>query len=313
MGDVSNSSKKLGGSEKLKPEVSILSKESTDPEKSYPALSNLNKESTPPENYNPDVAILSNEPKAPEKSDLENLMVTLDEEEQVKYIEPMKSSATPDCVQPTDLLSTPLDDSDLLKLLETSETLTLALPFDDFNHSELAECMSSFDMDIKENYVYDAIKEVDVTIKKTVPLEEIEKLQVVPDLEEYIERNLENYLDTITVGSEGESFDDIFGLVPPVDDFLKSTAPTLFEHENFIYKNIDCINPLAMEIGSIAEQFDDDFLDISSRFDDMDTSTLSDIEEIIQESESQTGKSFVSVEVLESILGDNININQLFW
>merc|ERR1712240_847165 len=60
------------------------------------------------------------------------------------------------------------------------------------------------------------------------------------------------------------------------------------------------------------EYYNEDSIDISSKFSDIDTAILSDIEELIKESEleSEENITFISVEVLQNIV-DFIDINQL--
>ena len=100
----------------------------------------------------------------------------------------------------------------------------------------------------------------------------------------------------------------VFNTVPPSNDILKSVVANIqFIHDDLVKTSTDdSILPLDVEY------YNEDSIDISSKFSEIDTATLSDIEELIKESEleSEETLTFISVEVLQNIV-DFIDINQL--
>ena len=100
----------------------------------------------------------------------------------------------------------------------------------------------------------------------------------------------------------------VFNTVPPSNDILKSVVANIqFIHDDLVKTSTDdSILPLDVEY------YNEDSIDISSKFSEIDTATLSDIEELIKESEleSEETLTFISVGVLQNIV-DFIDINQL--
>merc|ERR1719158_846406 len=116
--------------------------------------------------------------------------------------------------------------------------------------------------------------------------------------------------------NQTDTFEDIFKSALPSNDLLKSAVTdTLFEHDDLVQNSVNAINSLDNGIVPTDEYLDHDFIDTSSKFSDFETSrsTLSDIEEFLKESELESKESYVSVEVLENIVGNNLDMNQLMW
>ena len=100
-------------------------------------------------------------------------------------------------------------------------------------------------MDVDEKAAYDTIRNISnvSTGRKEVDV------QVVPNSEEYIDKYLENYLDTLPRDLHVNRFEDIFNTVPPSNDILKSAVANIqFIHDDLVQTSTDdSILPLDVE------------------------------------------------------------------